>query len=144
MIDSTILNKFSPEDVVPAVGTSHPIRIELLSRGSEHGSKAQTFHDKWDGIGNTLTLVRTEDGRTVGGSSKYIWDQVAEDYVTDTGMPAFLLQFGLREKLSPVNGDHLICGCQDNAVLLLAVMVAIFISLASTRSSGPFASSSEH
>ena len=50
------------------------VNLELLFRASEHSFSAKAFHDHCDGIKDTLTLVRTDIGRTIAGYSEYRWD----------------------------------------------------------------------
>jgi lipopolysaccharide biosynthesis regulator YciM len=47
------------------------VRLEVMFRASEHGFSAAAFHAKCDDIEDTLTLVRTEFGRTLAGYSHY-------------------------------------------------------------------------
>ncbi len=62
---------------------NQPKRLDLLYGGSENGFKVDTFHKKCDNIEHTLTLVRTEFGKTIGGYSKYKWNEVENDWVHD-------------------------------------------------------------
>ena len=48
-----------------------PTKIERIYRASEHGFSAKEFHKKCDNKGPTLTLVRTEFGKVIGGYSPY-------------------------------------------------------------------------
>jgi hypothetical protein len=57
--------------------------LERVFRASEHGFSAVAFHKHCDDIEDTLTLVRTEHGRTIGGYSHYKWNAVTSDYVHD-------------------------------------------------------------
>ena len=64
---------------------SNPRQLRLLFRASEHGFKVAKFHEHCDNIENTLTLVRTEFGKTVGGFTKYKWSQGTNYYVNNSG-----------------------------------------------------------
>ena len=79
-----------------------PRNIKLLFRGSEHNFKAEAFHKNCDNIKNTLTVVRTEFGKTIAGFSHYKWNQVS-DYknVEDSNRRSFLLQLDSMEVLMP-------------------------------------------
>ena len=59
------------------------MKIELLYRASEHKFSAQSFHKKCDNIADTLTLVKTEFGKVIGGFSHYAWNAAKQKYVTD-------------------------------------------------------------
>jgi hypothetical protein len=41
--------------------------VKLLYRASDNGFSVERFHEKCDGIANTLTLVWTEFDRKIGG-----------------------------------------------------------------------------
>ena len=47
----------------------------LLFRASENKYKASNFHSKCDGYNNTLTLVKTKNGKIFGGFTDAQWDQ---------------------------------------------------------------------
>jgi hypothetical protein len=85
---------------------NNPKRIELIFRGSEHEFKAEAFHERCDGITDTLTLVRTEFGKTIGGFTNYAWDS-SNTYVTDLDSRIFLFSLDLKEKYIPVKHDQL-------------------------------------
>ena len=75
-----------PQKVFLSNALSHPKQLRLLFRASEHGFSAAKFHEHCDNIENTLTLVRTEFGKTVGGFTKYKWNQVSScSYVNNSG-----------------------------------------------------------
>ena len=48
-------------------------RVERLFRASEHGFSAKVFHQKCDKQEDTLVLVHTEFGKTIGGYTHYPW-----------------------------------------------------------------------
>jgi hypothetical protein len=85
------------------------VRLEVMFRASEHGFSAAAFHAKCDDIEDTLTLVRTEFGRTLAGYSHYKWKPVSLGCVHDEGRRAFLLSFDQAEKYVPQEGKYLIC-----------------------------------
>ena len=76
-----------------------PNKIELIFRASEHAFKANAFHTHCDNINDTLVLVRTSFGRTLGGYSHYKWNDERKDYngyVHDSGRRSFLMQLDLQ------------------------------------------------
>ena len=50
-----------------------PNRMDLLFRASEHDFRAAAFHEKCDNKADTVVLVRTEFGKTIGGYTHYPW-----------------------------------------------------------------------
>ena len=54
-------------------------RLQLLFRATQHtGAQVEVFHEKCDGVAHTLTLVRTNFGRTLGGYTPAKWKSSAE------------------------------------------------------------------
>jgi hypothetical protein len=87
---------------------SRPKELQLLFRASEHDFSAAAFHARCDGTPDTLTLLRTERGRTLAAYSHYQWNQVSNNYVNDKERRAWLLQLDLLQKMVPQSDDHLI------------------------------------
>ena len=48
---------------------------KLLYRASRDGDSSQTFHNKCDGIPNTLIIIETTKGKKFGGFTSQIWDK---------------------------------------------------------------------
>ena len=72
--------------------------LQLLFRASEHGFKAAKFHEKCDNTSHTLTLVRTEFGKTIGGYTPIHWNAVQSgDYAPDPSLASFVFSMDLRE-----------------------------------------------
>jgi hypothetical protein len=85
-----------------------PKELQLLFRASEHDFSAAAFHARCDGTPDTLTLLRTEHGRTLAAYSHYQWNQVSNDYVNDKERRAWLLQLDLLQKMVPQSDSSLI------------------------------------
>ena len=97
-----------------------PSKLQLLFRASKHDFNASVFHEKCDKVNDTLVLVRTEPGKTLGGYSYYRWGEKehmhnkqknivgTSTYVVDKGRRAFLLQLDLQQQLFPTKDDWLI------------------------------------
>ena len=86
-----------------------PRNIKLLFRGSEYKFKAEAFHRICDNIHNTLTVVRTEFGKTIAGFSHYKWNQVSNyENVEDSNRRSFLLQLDSMEVMISQEDCHLI------------------------------------
>jgi hypothetical protein len=83
--------------------------MELLYRGSEHGFRAAAFHEKCGDVENTLTLVRTEFGKTIAAFTPYKWHSVPDNqFVSNPAGGSFILALDLKEKLIPVETTYLI------------------------------------
>ena len=48
-------------------------KLKLLYRGSRDGFEAASFHGKCDGLGPTLTIIKTTSGHILGGYSNIPW-----------------------------------------------------------------------
>ena len=64
-----------------------------------------------DNIDDTLILIRTEFGKTIGGYTHLKWNQT-DGWVHDEEKRAFLLQLDNHEKLTPVK-DYNIIHCSS-------------------------------
>ena len=53
-----------------------PNEVKLLFRASEHNFSAKAFHQKCDNIEDTLVLIRTQFGKTIGGYTHYPWKSI--------------------------------------------------------------------
>ena len=86
----------------------------MLYRASENGFSAAEFHKKCDNIEHTLTLIRTEFGRTIAGYTPLKWNQVASgNYAADNSGKSFLLQVDLKQKMTLTQPQYAIC-CHSN------------------------------
>ena len=65
------------------------------------------FHEQCDNRRDTLTLVRTEFGKTIGGYTHYPWES-SGGYVNDGDKKAFLFSLDRKEKYVPADGNNLI------------------------------------
>ena len=90
-----------------------PVRIEKLFRASEHGFKADAFHEKCDNQNDTLLLVRTEFGKTIGGYTHYPWQPENPWHFSDVGRRAFIFSLDMQEKFVPIS-DQLIYHIEGN------------------------------
>ena len=78
----------------------YPKRIERIFRASEHEFRVPAFHKYCDNIPNTLTLVRNEFGKTMGGFTHYPWASSGGG-VYDSGKKAFIFSLDMKEKFVP-------------------------------------------
>jgi hypothetical protein len=63
----------------------------LIYRGSDDGFGASTFHNKCDGIGNTVTVILTTTGCIFGGFTPVAWES-PDDYKSDSTSQSFLFR----------------------------------------------------
>ena len=82
----------------------------MIFRASEYDFRASEFHKHCDNIKNTLVLIRTEFGKTLGGFTCTPWkSQNFVDWVGDPDGRAFLFSLDMKEKFVPLDCDKLIC-----------------------------------
>ena len=85
------------------------LKLRLIFRASEHEFRAAAFHQKCDNIANTLTVARTEFGKTIGGFSKYKWNEPNNlSHVVNSNRETFLLHFDYSQKMVPIVDNRLI------------------------------------
>ena len=95
---------------------NHPKQLKLIFRASQHNFSAKAFHLHCDKYQDTLLLVRTNYGRTLGGYSHYKWmndekmikEGMDRNTVIDEKRRTFLLQVDEQHKLIPQSDDALI------------------------------------
>ena len=83
----------------------------MLFRASKHGFSAKAFHEKCDNQEDTVVLVRTEFGKTIGGYTHYPWKPVGSigEWFDDSKRRAFLFSLDMRQKFVPQEDENLIC-----------------------------------
>ncbi len=54
--------------------------MKLQYRASRDGFSAQNFHNKCDGIANTLTIIKSEHGNIFGGFREKAWNSSGQYY----------------------------------------------------------------
>ena len=84
-----------------------PVKWERIFRASEHNFKIAAFHEKCDNKEDTLVLIRTQFGKTIGGYTHYPWDQ-SNSWLSDSGRRACIFSLDLMEKFVPQGNDKLI------------------------------------
>ena len=88
---------------------NQPKDFKFLFRASDYNFSSGTFHDVCDSIPDTITLLRTEHGKTIAGYTHYPWGKAENsDGLDDRKKLAFLLQLDNQEKLIPVSKENLI------------------------------------
>ena len=73
--------------------------------------KSCYFHKYCDDVEDTLVLLRTQYGKTLGGYCHYKWNDQRKDnngWVSDIDMRAFIFQLDLHQKFVPKISQYLI------------------------------------
>jgi hypothetical protein len=83
---------------------------KLLYRASRDGDSSQTFHNKCDGIPNTVIIIETTKGKKFGGFTSQIWDKKG-DFKRDEN--CFLFNLNKKEIYYIKNSDIAIL-CSKN------------------------------
>ena len=88
--------------------------VKRLFRASEHDFSPAAFHLYCDNKENTLVLVRTEHGKTIGGFTRYPWTSDDWDYgwVENLEGRDFMFSLDMKEKFVPQKNS-----CSRNIVL---------------------------
>lgn len=63
---------------------------KLLYRATDDGFSSRNFHEKCDGIPNTLTVIKSSSGNIFGGFTEKAWSSIGE-YVEDRNAFIFSL-----------------------------------------------------
>lgn len=83
---------------------------ELLYRGSVHGFEADAFHHKCNFYGNTLTIIKSQNGRIFGGFTEASWDSCSG---VKSDKNAFLFRLSTSSESARVGVAK---GKEDNAI----------------------------
>ena len=79
------------------------VGYKLIYRASEHGEKAEDFHERCDEIEGTLTIIKTTEGNIFGGYTSLSWDPEDESEKKDNDSFVFSLNL---EKLYFESGKN--------------------------------------
>ena len=96
-------------DILNAI-VNDPIKVEradLLFRASEHNFSAAAFHEKCDNKNDTLIIIRTEFGKTIGGYAHNPWDS-GSLWLSDSNRRTFIFSLDMGEKFIPQRDETLI------------------------------------
>lgn len=81
------------------------VSAELIFTASEHQFKAAEFHKKCDGVENTLTVIRTEFGKTIFAFAAQKWNSTGA-YVNDTTGKSCIILLDQKKKYGLVSAVH--------------------------------------
>ena len=76
-LDSLILSKIQVKDLIKLCGFRDQDKWKMLYRASKDGFSAANFHTKCDGQSNTLTIIKSTNGKIFGGFTTKSWSQNA-------------------------------------------------------------------
>jgi hypothetical protein len=76
-------------------------QVKLLYRASDHGFSIKKFHEKCDGIPNTLTVVRTEFDKKIGGFNVPKWSNPHfSESAADNSKESFIFSLSHNDKFT--------------------------------------------
>jgi len=76
--------------LIELCGFPKDLKWDLKYRGTRDGFKASDFHAKCDGIANTLTVIKSQNGNVFGGFTEKAWNS-RKGSVTDPSAFIFSL-----------------------------------------------------
>lgn len=82
------------------------IKAQLLYDAKRDGGLSTTFHQLCDNKGPTLTLIKTSDGKRIGGFTFKDWNKNTNNYISDN--KAFLFDLDKNQRYNVVNADKAI------------------------------------
>ena len=74
-VDSMIVLQNEGEMISNWIIPNRKLSFELLFRASRDGDKTDTFHNKCDGKGNTITFIKVANGYRFGGYTTIPWNK---------------------------------------------------------------------
>jgi hypothetical protein len=91
-----IIQKRDEELILSWINNSKPLKLGLLYKARRDGDSPLMFHKKVDGIRNTVTIIKTEDGLRFGGYVTKEWNTSGDFNKND--FDSFLFSLDSREK----------------------------------------------
>ena len=92
----------------------NPSNLKRLFSAEDDDFSAAKFHEKCDGIEDTLVAIKLKNGKIFGGFTHYPWGSPDKtEVVNDPGCNAFLFSIDMVEKFVPQNGNSLIVRSKD-------------------------------
>lgn len=99
-MNSKIVYSEGEKSVLRKFFTKKIKETKLLYRASDNDFGVKKFHQKCDGIADTVTVVWTEFGRKVGGYTPLKWSSPqAGGFVADNSMESFIFSLSQNDKL---------------------------------------------
>ena len=86
-------------------------KFKLLYRASEDGFSSSSFHEKCDGIKNTLTIIKSTNNNIFGGYTGAAWNQKGSYiYDTDSFIYSFINKSNFPFKTNCTDNENSIVG----------------------------------
>ena len=83
------------------------IITKLIYKASVDGDDSTIFHEKCDNQGATVTIIRTEQGRTFGGFTRFNWDyNIQEPVEKCEDHNSFIFSLDTRERIIEFDSFH--------------------------------------
>jgi hypothetical protein len=89
------------------------ITLNLIYKGTRDGLTNNSFHSKCDNMGPTITLIKSEFGKTFGGYTNLSWSK--KGWISGTGK-SFIFQLDHNTKHSCIKKEKELFG--DNEYLV--------------------------
>jgi hypothetical protein len=93
---------FSPEEksTIRRFFTKTIRQVKLLYRASDNGFGGKKFHEKCDGVGDTLTVAWTEFDKKIGGYTPLKWSSSNGLYAADNSKESFIFSLTHNDKFT--------------------------------------------
>ena len=111
-ITSNILKNIDHTFLIEILFSNQKIKsAELLYCSEQHEKSPKTFHEKCDGVANTLILIETTENRRFGGFTSIPWSS-KEGWVEGNGTDFI---FSLCKKTKFLNNDRKDCAIYNHS-----------------------------
>jgi hypothetical protein len=92
-------------------------QVKLLYRASENEFSVKRFHEKCDGIADTVTVIWTEFDNKIGGFTPLKWSSPQDvTYATDNGKESFIFSLTHNDKFTLQKPEYTILNKADTGV----------------------------
>ena len=91
------------ESLVKSWLNNRKFNATLLFRMTEDGNDFNTFHQKCDNKGKTITFIETQDGLIFGGYTELEWDSYSKEKYDNS---TFIFSFNYNEKYTKRNNSY--------------------------------------
>ena len=109
IIDSKIIEKKEELDLLINRLRKHinfnNLSFKLIFRGTEDGKYSKNFHRKCDGIGKTISIIKTIKGYKFGGYAEKPWSSEGYYWITDDEK-AFVFSLNHMKIYNPIYGKY--------------------------------------
>lgn len=104
--DKMILDDIERKVICDWISLNRKVKMTLIYKATRDGDSSSTFHNRCDGKGPTLTLVKTTTGYRCGGFVVTPWDS-SGNYKKD--QDAFVFSLDTRSKYMSTNNNSIYC-----------------------------------